>query len=704
MCCNGPDLREIIRDVVREEIRKLLPAAASPDSPSIAEVVRAEVQQALQPQVLVSAAPEPPTLSYAAATRRPPPPAHPYTAPPRREPPAPQFSRRQEDRAHAHPEPAAPRKTDPPAGEQCSLTEPELWRIATWSVARASRATLRSAQQLMVCFHADSENFYGDVGQAKVAVRRDCGPLEADRLRQLCRQVFLLDAQRAGPTSGRVRDVPPGVDDQCSFIFLLHPPNRLGDGASGDPDACVIRVPFRSLVVGLLSHQILLQTLATLLLEGTAFRLPALASVLGCPPSPRGPPGAGAERRGSADAPQLAEGGPGRGGGNLFKQAAISWAVQAVVLLELCLRKTPPEPLSMHLVDRLVASHRDGGEQPPARPRRGRAEDASHEEDKGPSVSEPFPDSDRCTPVPDRASTSSSCFASDADDSANSPARAPRRTSNLSERRRRRRRQHARRGSDSFGVVEHTVSREGPDSQVGDQPIFYLMAQPDTLPEILPHGHGDRREGVVGGSPSGRRPSSTDSDSSSEPAADPPSEEGALEPDRVYTVVTEKTIQSMVSEYKRRKTRHSMPPASAAAAAVHRSRAAVMRSRSVPAGNDDGASSVGSPPPASSPPPQSTAPPLPKEVENQRKCSILKDAEAHVQVWSQLAQSVLELHLSLKEPEFLALVPVFYAGVEALIGAAPSEPELRVLAADWLHRVALGLGFSGDSAVAARRC
>ncbi|KAG0432941.1 hypothetical protein HPB47_020373 [Ixodes persulcatus] len=108
--CNSPDLREIIRDVVREEIRRLLPAAASPDSPSINEIVREEVQQALQPQV--SAAPEPPTLSYAAATRRPPPPAHPYMAPPRREPPAPQFFRRQEDRVHAHPEQAAPRKTD----------------------------------------------------------------------------------------------------------------------------------------------------------------------------------------------------------------------------------------------------------------------------------------------------------------------------------------------------------------------------------------------------------------------------------------------------------------------------------------------------------------------------------------------------------------------------------------------------------------
>lgn len=70
------------------------------------------------------------------------------------------------------------------------LTGP-LWRLASRSVRRASRVTLHSAQQLMVCFHADSENFYGDVGQAKVAVRRDCTASEVDRLRQLCRQVSI---------------------------------------------------------------------------------------------------------------------------------------------------------------------------------------------------------------------------------------------------------------------------------------------------------------------------------------------------------------------------------------------------------------------------------------------------------------------------------------------------------------------------------
>ncbi|KAG0429590.1 hypothetical protein HPB47_023485, partial [Ixodes persulcatus] len=79
-----PGLRDIIRDIVREELKKLLPTAERPASISIAEVVRDEVQRAFLPDAPVTvAAPEEPTLTYAAATRRPPPPAHPYRAPPR---------------------------------------------------------------------------------------------------------------------------------------------------------------------------------------------------------------------------------------------------------------------------------------------------------------------------------------------------------------------------------------------------------------------------------------------------------------------------------------------------------------------------------------------------------------------------------------------------------------------------------------------
>lgn len=244
--------------------------------------------------------------------------------------------------------------------------------------------------------------------------------------------------------------------------------------------------------------------------------------------------------------------------------------------------------------------------------------------------------------------------------------------------------------------------------RVSDQPIFFLMAQPDTLPEILPNRGGRTRTesmgSVAGGSESGRPPlsplpSDSSSDSSEPHMATGAEPEAALRPDRVYSIVTEHAIQSMVCEYKRRKTRHSMPaavPPPTAAGGVRHQRAslgAVRRpslSRGASVGSEDGgvsADSVGTPPP-----------PLPAEVENQRKSSILKDAEAHVQVCSQLAQSVLELHLSLGEAEFLALVPVLYAGVEVLINCGPSEPELRALTADWLHRVALNLGFSGGLA------
>ncbi|MDD9361431.1 MAG: hypothetical protein PV344_00665, partial [Anaplasma sp.] len=107
------DLREIIRDVVREELRKLLPAATRPATLSIAEAVREEVRQALQPEVPVStAAPEEPTLSYAAMARRPPPVNHQYSPPPRRSAPTPQYLGRHDEHAqYARPEQAAPRKT-----------------------------------------------------------------------------------------------------------------------------------------------------------------------------------------------------------------------------------------------------------------------------------------------------------------------------------------------------------------------------------------------------------------------------------------------------------------------------------------------------------------------------------------------------------------------------------------------------------------
>ena len=94
------NLRQIIRDVVRDELKKLLPAANRPASLSIAEMVREKVQRAVQPEAPVAVSvPEEPTLSYAAAARRPPPAAHQYSSPPRRDAPTPQYLWRQDERA-----------------------------------------------------------------------------------------------------------------------------------------------------------------------------------------------------------------------------------------------------------------------------------------------------------------------------------------------------------------------------------------------------------------------------------------------------------------------------------------------------------------------------------------------------------------------------------------------------------------------------
>ena len=149
----------------------------------------------------------------------------------------------------------------------------------------------------MTLFQPDSPNFYGDIGQVKVAARRDCTGKDSDRLRQLSHQVFLLDTQRSSSGGGggisTAQDGNPDAEDR-SFIFLLYPEDRYhhhhhhhhhaqrlscsgsgGGGASEVPgEGEPLRVPFRTLVVGLLSHQILLQTLGTLLVRGSPHIIP----------------------------------------------------------------------------------------------------------------------------------------------------------------------------------------------------------------------------------------------------------------------------------------------------------------------------------------------------------------------------------------------------------------------------------------------
>lgn len=88
----------------------------------------------------------------------------------------------------------------------------------------------------------------------------------------------MLDTQRSSLSS--LADNPDAEDR--SFVFLLYPEDisslprvSVSDGdevKEGGEEP--LRVPFRTLVVGLLAHQILLQTLGTLLVQGSPHIIP----------------------------------------------------------------------------------------------------------------------------------------------------------------------------------------------------------------------------------------------------------------------------------------------------------------------------------------------------------------------------------------------------------------------------------------------
>ncbi|XP_075750127.1 uncharacterized protein LOC142814763 [Rhipicephalus microplus] len=111
---DSDDLRETIRAIVREELRKLLPSA-QPQVDSIADIVREEVRQSLRiPETLP---PEPETMSYAAAVR--------HNAPPRpRQNAAPSHFRRQTP----PPPPPQPTSYRSPAGQRSAPRKTDVWR------------------------------------------------------------------------------------------------------------------------------------------------------------------------------------------------------------------------------------------------------------------------------------------------------------------------------------------------------------------------------------------------------------------------------------------------------------------------------------------------------------------------------------------------------------------------------------------------
>lgn len=82
-------------------------------------------------------------------------------------------------------------------------------------------------------------------------------------------QVFLLEGQR----EDCLLLANENSSDDRSYVLLLYPQDL---APSVNPEHYVVRVPFRNLLVGLLSHQMLLQTVGSLLIQGTPHVIPRL--------------------------------------------------------------------------------------------------------------------------------------------------------------------------------------------------------------------------------------------------------------------------------------------------------------------------------------------------------------------------------------------------------------------------------------------
>lgn len=139
------------------------------------------------------------------------------------------------------------------------------WLIACSAIHRACTVTVAPLRQLSFAFHEKSNSFYGDCATVKVAARRDSTIEEIMRINALAQQLFLMDNQRDPQNKNAYSNAMDGKipSDDRSYSFLLYP---LTTSFGQSVENFVIRIPYRSLVIGLLANQMLLPLVAKLLL------------------------------------------------------------------------------------------------------------------------------------------------------------------------------------------------------------------------------------------------------------------------------------------------------------------------------------------------------------------------------------------------------------------------------------------------------
>ncbi|XP_063365455.1 brefeldin A-inhibited guanine nucleotide-exchange protein 3 isoform X1 [Cydia amplana] len=154
------------------------------------------------------------------------------------------------------------------------------WEIVCTSLHRACNVCLTPLKQLTHAFKENSNSFYGDLAMVKVAARRDCSVNDNVRLHAMAQQVFLNEQLRG---DGHAKLTPKNssnnmmlIDDR-SYIFLIYLQESTN---SQNPELYTVRIPHRGLVVGLLAHQILVQIIATVLIQASSDVFHGINSIL----------------------------------------------------------------------------------------------------------------------------------------------------------------------------------------------------------------------------------------------------------------------------------------------------------------------------------------------------------------------------------------------------------------------------------------
>ncbi|KAM3862762.1 brefeldin A-inhibited guanine nucleotide-exchange protein 3 [Diretmus argenteus] len=136
----------------------------------------------------------------------------------------------------------------------------EMWRLACCALQDAFSATLEPVKNLLACFRSGSDSFSGDACEVKVAAPSHSPSAEAEywRIKAMAQQVFMLDTQ----CSPKTPNSKEGFEHAQSCVLIIElPTDQQSNGHTQK------RIPFRTIVVSLLSHQVLLQNLYDILLE-----------------------------------------------------------------------------------------------------------------------------------------------------------------------------------------------------------------------------------------------------------------------------------------------------------------------------------------------------------------------------------------------------------------------------------------------------